>query len=75
MDRYHFVVGTIGTKKYVVFRDELKKKNIVFFDTFPAENLLKELSYCIDKIKEKQYILYRKKDTKMTTIVIVSTRN
>lgn len=53
MDRYHFVIGTIGTKKYVVFRDELKKKNIVFFDTLPAEKLLKELSYCIDKIKEK----------------------
>lgn len=53
MDRYHFVIGKIGTKKYVVFRDELKKKNIVFFDTFPAEKLLKELSYCIDKIKEK----------------------
>ena len=52
--RFHFEVGVFSStkKKCIVLRDEKLKKNLLYFSVKNTKNLLEELKYCIDRIKE-----------------------
>lgn len=52
--RFHFEVGVFSStkKKCIVLRDEKLKKNLLYFSVKNAKNLLEELKYCVDRIKE-----------------------